>query len=156
MEDYEVIINLLFNILGSNYAIKKVNIHNYGKGVISYGEKDWTHEDGSAIILGKKEDLNEIKDKKEIDAYDVVKLIKRVYKENHTLIVGSNLYYGSVLEEESIDKISIDLFLNKICCYSKNLKVINIFNIINNYLINYGCKNLNKKDKNSKVKKYVK
>lgn len=144
MEDYEVVINLFKDVLGEDYIVRKLYVEDYGKGIISYGERNWTNGLGSAYILAKKNDLKNLKDNDITDVYNILKLITKIYNKGHSVIIGSDLYYGSVLELDIPKRLSINLFLNKICCYTKDDSFRNIFKVINSYLINYGYNEVDK------------
>ena len=153
MEDYQVVINILKDILGDSYTTKKLYIEDYGKGTISYGERAWDNGDGSVYLLGRKSDLKKFNNKDITDVFNILKLINKTYEKGHSLIVGSDLYYGKVLELDLEKRLSINLFLNKICCYSKEEDVRNIFKVVNSYLINYGSNDIDKLYVKKKAKK---
>ncbi len=153
MEDYEVVINFLKDILGDDYTTKKLYVEDYGKGTIYYGERDWGNGDGSVHLLGRKNDLKKFNDKKTIDVFNILKLINKTYEKGHSLVVGSDLYYGQVLELDTPKRLNIYLFLNKICCYSKEEDIRNIFKVVNSYLINYGYDKIDEMYVKKKVKK---
>lgn len=155
MDDYEVVINFLKEVLGEDYITKKLYVQDYGKGTISYGERSWDNGDGSVYLLGRKSDLKKTKDIDTIDVYNTLKLINKIYDKGHSIVVGSDLYYGKVLEIDIENRLSINLFLNKICCYSKEEDVRNIFRVVNSYLINYGIHDINNNNVKKKTKKYV-
>ena len=100
-EPWENTITLISLLAGTPYIIKKIYVKDYGSAEIISSNREWTSDNGEALILGKEEDILSIPNNSIVEIGNIRKMLQQLYQENKSFVIGNNFYYPFGIEFEN-------------------------------------------------------
>lgn len=154
-ESWERVIKVISLFNTDEYITREYIISDYGEGVITDNHKEWTSRDGRVIVLGKKEDIQNIPPSGKCSISDVRKALHLLHNNNSPFIVGNNFYYSWGIELSFDNKFCIPTNLNNIIYYGSREEELGIIcKEVYNYLLTDSLDDYKESKKyRSKVKK---
>ena len=109
-EPWENTITLISLLAGTPYIIKKIYVKDYGSAEIISSNREWTSDNGEALILGKEEDILSIPNNSIVEIGNIRKMLQQLYQENKSFVIGNNFYYPFGIEFENNKRLEVHQF----------------------------------------------
>ena len=149
-ESWENTITLISSLLGDSYIVKELYIRDYGSAEIISSNREWTSDNGEALILGKEEDILSIPNNSIVEIGNIRKMLQQLYQENKSFVIGNNFYYPFGIEFENNKRLEVPTSLNNIIYYGNRKDLLGV---VTKEVYNYVL--FNNLDINEEDKKYL-
>ena len=146
-EPWENTITLISLLAGTPYIIKKIYVKDYGSAEIISSNREWTSDNGEALILGKEEDILSIPNNSIVEIGNIRKILQQLYQENKSFVIGNNFYYPFGIEFENNKRLEVPTSLNNIIYYGNRKDLLGVVTKeVYNYVL-FNNLDINEEDK---------
>ena len=151
-EPWENTITLISLLAGTPYIIKKIYVKDYGSAEIISSNREWTSDNGEALILGKEEDILSIPNNSIVEIGNIRKILQQLYQENKSFVIGNNFYYPFGIEFENNKRLEVPTSLNNIIYYGNRKDLLGVVTKeVYNYVL-FNNLDINEEFENNKKK----
>lgn len=152
-EPWENTITLISLLAGTPYIIKKIYVKDYGSAEIISSNREWTSDNGEALILGKEEDILSIPNNSIVEIGNIRKMLQQLYQENKSFVIGNNFYYPFGIEFENNKRLEVPTILNNIIYYGNRKDLLGVVTKeVYNYVL-FNNLDINEEDKEYLISK---
>lgn len=152
-ESWENTITLISSLLGDSYIVKELYIRDYGSAEIISSNREWTSDNGEALILGKEEDILSIPNNSIVEIGNIRKMLQQLYQENKSFVIGNNFYYPFGIEFENNKRLEVPTSLNNIIYYGNRKDLLGVVTKeVYNYVL-FNNLDINEEDKEYLISK---
>ena len=152
-EPWENTITLISLLAGTPYIIKKIYVKDYGSAEIISSNREWTSDNGEALILGKEEDILSIPNNSIVEIGNIRKILQQLYQENKSFVIGNNFYYPFGIEFENNKRLEVPTSLNNIIYYGNRKDLLGVVTKeVYNYIL-FNNLDINEEDKEYLIRK---
>ena len=152
-EPWENTITLISLLAGTPYIIKKIYVKDYGSAEIISSNREWTSDNGEALILGKEEDILSIPNNSIVEIGNIRKMLQQLYQENKSFVIGNNFYYPFGIEFENNKRLEVPTSLNNIIYYGNRKDLLGVVTKeVYNYVL-FNNLDINEEDKEYLISK---
>lgn len=152
-EPWENTITLISLLAGTPYIIKKIYVKDYGSAEIISSNREWTSDNGEALILGKEEDILSIPNNSIVEIGNIRKILQQLYQENKSFVIGNNFYYPFGIEFENNKRLEVPTSLNNIIYYGNRKDLLGVVTKeVYNYVL-FNNLDINEEDKEYLISK---
>jgi len=142
-EPWENTITLISLLAGTPYIIKKIYVKDYGSAEIISSNREWTSDNGEALILGKEEDILSIPNNSIVEIGNIRKILQQLYQENKSFVI----------EFENNKRLEVPTSLNNIIYYGNRKDLLGVVTKeVYNYVL-FNNLDINEEDKEYLISK---